>query len=163
MSSLKSKSRSLKDLYFFYPHKINPPYTTTIPLPFVKKDQLSDHKWAITFPVYVAVITDIIAAIIDRLQKGETWTIGNNLGSVVFTKKKCRVFVDRIKSGEAGKQVKRFKNEYENYMILPQWNRAKALMQNKWLWRFKIVPKVLREIYERTDEDYTYIYKFRDK
>lgn len=163
MSLLKSKSRGLSDFYTFYPYRKNPPFTTTIPLPFVKKSDISDHSFAITHELFVNVMTDIIMAIIERLQKGETWTIGNNLGEVIFNKKKCRAFVDRIKSGKEGKQVKRFKNEYENYMILVQWNRAKSLMENKWLWRFKVVPKVLRQIYEMADIDYTYIYKFRDK
>ncbi len=163
MSLLKSKSRGLSDLYFFYPYRKNPPYTTTIPVPFVKKADVSDHKFAITHELYVNVMQDIINLVIEKLQEGHTWTIGNGLGELVFTKKKCKVFVNRIESAKQGKQVKRYRNEYENYMILPQWNRRQAHMQNRWLWRFKAVPKILAEIYKRADIDYTYLYKFRDK
>lgn len=160
---LKSKSRSVRDLYLQYPYKKNPPFTNTIPVPYIKQKDVSDHKWAITYAEYNEVIDTFADEIIKLLQDGDEWQIGSNMGVISLRKIKCKSFIDRIASKEQGKRVTRIRNNYENYMLVTAWDRAKYALRNKWLWRFKLIPKVLRDIYLKTDEDFTYIFKFKDK
>ena len=163
MGLLRCKSRTFMDFYEFYPYRKNPSFSATIPVPYVKKELVSDHKYSLTYKEYLAIMLDIVDLIIERLIIGEKWTIGSAIGELQLVKKKCKTFVDRIKSGKEGKVVKSSRNGYDNYMIFAEWERLYFPVQNKWLWRFKILPAILRGIYLKSDTDYTYIYKFRDK
>lgn len=163
MSLLKCKSRTLTDFYSFYPHRKNPPPSSTIPIPYIKASDVSNHKYALTHVEYKDIMTDIFESIGNKLLEGEVWRVGSGIGEIVLCKIKCRKFVDRIKSKAAGKTVSFAKNGYENYMVIPEWERLHYPLSNRWLWRFKADTKLKKQVYLRADEDYTYLHKFRDK
>jgi nucleoid DNA-binding protein len=158
-----TKSRSLKDFFMKYPYRKNPEYTGTIPVPYIKKEEVSKHKWTITYDEYAEIIKDIFEEIAKKLQEGETWEIGSRLGHFTLKKAKVKTFFDRVASNNAGKVVKKARNDYENYMIVSDWERKFIPLRNKWLWRFSLVRGLYREIYEKTDKDFTHIHKFKDK
>jgi len=163
MSLYKSKSRGLHDLYGFYPHRKNPEFSNTIPVPYIKKEEVSNHKYSMTYAEWYVIIEDIVLSIRDRLQQGMVWKLGQRLGDIEIVRLRCKTFLDRIASGKSGKQVKRTRNDYDNQMVLVEWRRTNEALRTKWLWRFRLVPEVLRDVYLKCDEDYTYIYKFREK
>ncbi len=155
----KSKSRGVYDFYHFYPYKkqMNVPLGT-IPRPFVKKEDWTNHKYSLDYQQWLEIYEDIIELIREEMLQGKTWEIGYRLGSVKLVKVKCKSFKNYI----TGKI--RLRNEYGNYKMLPVWLRRTIKLRHKWTWRFKPNREMLREIYRRTDSDYTYITsRFEDK
>lgn len=158
------KCRSLTDFYKEYPYRKNPEFTGTIPLPYVKKEEESTHKYSLTFQEWKSILESIVEEIfVQILSVGLTWNIGSNLGSITIRKHKCKTFLDKIESGKQGKQVRKLRNKHDNYMLFAVWERKKYALKHKWLWRFYLTDKVLRRMYLMCESDYTYIYKFQDK
>lgn len=159
------KCRSLPDFYLqCYPYKKNPPIvTSTIPKPYVKQKDTTEHRFSLTFWEWEKIVVLLIEEIIQELVGGGSWNVGSHIGVISFRKRKCKTFTDVVKSNGTGKAVKKITNEYDNYMVVDFWDRIKNPLGNKWLWRFRTTDELKLMVYKKTDEDYTHIYKFLDQ
>lgn len=159
----KSKNRTLVDIYLqSYPYKKNDNFIgNTIPNPYIKQDDISNHRLALSYKEWLSIMEQIIIEIKSDLYDGDVWDIGSGLGKLHLAKMKCRKFLDRINSAKEKKAIYTSRNDFDNYMLVPEWNRKKAPFKHKWLWRFKFAVSLLRPIYQT--EDTNIIYKFLDK
>lgn len=159
------KVRGVFDFYGFYPFRKNIPCKEgTIPQPYVKLSEVSDNKMALDFNEYNEILECIFKKIQERLVEGEEWHLNRYLGYIQLKKIKVKKILDLVKSKESGKRIYRLKNDHDNYMIMAQWFRRHSHFKNRWLWRFIPVKEMLKEVYKRNLEDYTYITrKINDK
>lgn len=156
-------SRALKDLFQFFPYRKNPPLSNTIPVPYVKKEDVSDHQYALTYSLWKAILEDIILEIRDCLIDGETWNIGSHIGTIEVVRFTANNFIDYKKSKEQSKVVRRSRTEHDNIMIKGLWSRKRNPLPNKSLWRFKLCRTFKSDIYKRAETDFTLLYKFSEK
>lgn len=157
------KSRSLIDFYMFFPYKRNAVFTGTIPVPYIKKEEESDHKYSMTYKEWKLIIMSILQEIKEELLDTKTWVIGSHIGEISLRKKRCKTFTDYKLSKEKGSKVSRIRNDYDNYMIFGEWERKTYPLPFKWLWRFKMLRAFKLNVYKLTDKDYTFLFKFLDK
>lgn len=154
------------DFFTFYPYKKQIPHSpNTIPYPYVKKPDIVDnHKYSLDWFEWIKIITTYLEVLREDLYEGKEIKFDGRLGVFQIRKLKCRKFLDRKKSKEAGKRIFLGKTEFDNYYFKLIWMRKKSrLFPSKWLWSVNLHPRIALELYKRTADDYTYVYKFTDR
>lgn len=160
---IQSKCRTLIDFFQFYKYRKNPSFEKTIPVPYIKKEDESTHKYSLTYHQWKSILEDILIRIEEELIDGQRWVIGSHLGEISIRKKKCKSFVDYKKSKEEGQQVRRARNGFDNIMIFSDWERLQYPLTNRWLWRFKLKRTLKLKIYNNAEKDYTFLNRYLDK
>lgn len=163
MNSSRCKRRTLIDIYFFYKYKKNIPHSIgTVPSPFVKQSDCTDHKLSADWYEWKDVVTAYIEKLKLYLEDGNSIEIGSKLGAFHLVKLKAPYFIDFKKSKEQGKTVRFKSNNVDNYFIASCWARKKVHLKLRTFWKVKLNENWLRSIYLRSEKDYTKIYKIRD-
>lgn len=164
MNSGRVKSTTIIDLFFDYPYKKNIACgDNSVPIPYVKKDDIVYHDFTLDYNMWRDVIEEYLKQVSNCLSSAESFKLPGRLGFLEVKKFKSNRFFDRIKSKEQNKQVFLKKNGHDNYMFFIEWSRRykEACFSFKWHWRFKPNRKLLRELYEQAEQDYTFINKFK--
>jgi hypothetical protein len=163
-TSSRSKRITIKDFYQGYTYKKNPNYSNTIPDPYVKQKDVTDHKYSLTYAEWLPIVEDYLECAAEVLTEGNRIKLPHNLGEFVLMKMKCRRFLDYVKSKDQGQQVYHAINSYDNYVLKLKWVRdiRTAIFPFKWSWHLDSTRELLLRGYKKCDKDYTHIYKFID-
>jgi hypothetical protein len=159
----RDKMITEKDIYYFYPYKKNPPPTgRTIPQPYVKKKDVSDHKYSITYDVWLSIIQDYILEINALLFKGKIVKSLNFLGSFQLKKYKLTKLVNWAKTRQEGKV--HYKYDSELYRIIIKWNRnyKYCKFKNAEHWKIRMNSAFAAELYQKSLDDPNYQYSIID-
>jgi len=163
MNLSRCKRRTLTDVFFFYPYKKNIPYKeNTIPVPYVKKQDCSDHRLSVDWYEWYMIVNLYISKLKNYLEDGNSIELASGGGAFHLVKFKCTRFVDFKKSAIAGKQITFVKNNVDNYFIATSWARRKVHIKLKCYWKVTLNSSWLRSMYLACEKDYTKIYKIHD-
>lgn len=148
-----------------YKYKRNyPPKLGVQPQPYIKKEDVSLHKYATDYHLWRDVINGYLEYIMENLMNGLPWRLNFHLGEINIKKIKGSFLVDR-KAMQDTDGTKKFKKRVMNpdgYYLAPRWYRKSIHVKLKYNWIVHISKSRLVECYRRVREDYTYIYKFQD-
>ena len=152
-----------KDIYYFYPYKKNPPLTgKTVPQPYVKKSDVSDHKYAITYDVWLSIISDYIDEVSQLLFKGKIVKTPNFLGTFQLKKYQLKKLVHWGRTRQEGKMV--YIQDSDLYRIIIKWNRNYKIckFKNAEHWKIRMNSAFAAKIYQKSLEDPDYQYSIID-
>lgn len=159
----RNKSITEKDIFNFYPYRKNPPYKiNTIPQPYVKKKEESNHAFALTYDMWLSVLDDYILEISDRLLKGKIVKLPNFLGEFQLKKYKLNRKIDW---GETRKQNKKvYISPIELYNIIIKWNRNYKVckFKNSNHWKISMNSAFGSKIHKAQMQNPNYQYTIRD-
>lgn len=163
MNLSRCKRRTLIDIYYLYKYKKNFQVKPgTIPVPFIKQSECTDHPNSADWYEWRDVVNLYLEKIKAYLEEGNSIELGHRLGEFRLERFKCDRFIDFKKSKEAGKVVRFAKNNTDNYFISYEWSRSKIYLKMKFYWKIKLNDKWLRSIYLACEKDYSKIYKIRE-
>lgn len=154
----RNKTITEKDIYYFYPYKKNPPFNgKTIPQPYVKKKEVSDHKFALIYDVWLSVIEDYVKEVQDRLFQGRIVKFQNYLGEFQLKKYKIHRKIDWGETRKHGKKM--YFKDRDLHTILIKWNRKRNIcrFKNSDHWKIRMGSGFSNALHERCkDPDYVY-------
>lgn len=159
------KQRILADFFLFYPHKQNIKCPIgTVPYPYVKKSEISNHPDAIDYNLYRSIIERYLELKGDDIVNGIDYEAKGRIGYIGFKKFKFTKngYVNYLKSQRAKKTVKDFNRGADKYAVKSAWERYRRSPINRVAWRIKLNNNLYRRVYEQCDLDYTHIYKFKN-
>jgi hypothetical protein len=159
----RNKMITEKDIYYFYPYKKNPPSTgNTIPQPYVKKTDISDHRYTLTYDVWLSIIEDYISEVQTILFKGRIFKLPNFLGNLQLKKYKLKKRIDWGKTRREGKKV--YDNSTDIYRIIIKWNRNYKIcrFKNSAHWKIRMGSGFANKLYQKSLDDPNYQYSIID-
>lgn len=163
MNVTRCKRRTLIDIYYTYKYKKNITHSlTTIPFPYIKKSECTDHQYSADWKEWLYVVTAYIEKLKIQMEEGHSVTLGSKMGDFILTKIKSDRFLDFKKSKEAGKQIYFKYNNVDNYYIASSWIKSNHPFKLRSYWKITLNRFWVRSIYERCANDYTKIYKIRN-
>lgn len=163
MNLSRCKKKTLIDIYYLYKYKKNiPSKPGTIPVPFIKHSECTNHSCSVDWYEYRDIISLYLEKLKLYMEEGNSIELGPKLGAFHLIKYKASRFIDLKKSKEQGKVVKMMRNGIDNYYIAPEWIRGKVRLKMKTYWKITLNRKWLRKIYLACEADYTKINKIRD-
>jgi len=163
MNLLRSKRKTLVHIYLTYKYKKNIPHKLgTVPMPFIKHSECTDHKLSADWNEWNTVVTAYIEKLKLYLEDGNSIMLESGLGEFHLAKAKAKKFLDFKKSKENKKQIYFAKNNVDNYFITYSWVRCKSNKKFKWYWAIKLNRFWIRDIYAECEKDFTKIYKLKD-
>ncbi len=166
MNHLRYNRVGPKAIYMDYSYKKNPDFslTNTVPDPYIKGKDVSDHNFSMTYFDWKPIIDDYINCIGEVLTSGNTFKMPLFMGELELRKLKLKNGVDRVASQKEGKTVTRKGSDYDNCALRLKWIRdgRYAKLSYKWHWSAYANTSLLRKAYKKCDTDFTYINNFRD-
>lgn len=163
MNLSRCKRRTLIDIYYLYKFKKNIKVKPgTVPVPFIKASECTEHPNSADWYEYRDVVNLYIEKLKAHLEEGNSIELAHKLGEFRLERFKCNRFIDFKKSKEQGKLVRFAKNNVDNYFISYNWARSKVYLKMKFYWKVKLNDAWLRSIYLACEKDYSKIYKIRE-
>lgn len=159
------KQRILADFFLKYPYKKNIILSAnTIPYPYVKKSDVSDHPMTIDYNEYRVIIERYLQMIGDDVINGIDYHPKGKIGFIGFKKFKFgnKGLINYAKTRDQGKLILDMTRGQDKYGVKSAWERYKRSFVNRVSWRVKINTNLYRRVYEIAEKDYTHIYKFKD-
>lgn len=154
----RNKRITEKDIYYFYPYKKNLPTSgNTIPQPYVKKNEVSDHKFALAYDVWLSVIEDYLADITETLLKGKIVKFQNYIGNFQLKKYKIHRKIDWGATRKADQKV--YMKDKDLYSIIIKWDRRRTIcrFKNSDNWKIRMGSGFGKALFAQTiDPDYVY-------
>lgn len=160
----RNKNITEKDIYYFYPYKKNPVTNgKTIPQPYVKKTDISDHAYTLTYDEWLAIIKDYILEVRSHIMLGKVFKIPKQLGTWQLRKYKINTKVD----WNATRQLKKktyYKKEDIDFNLIVKWYRTpkNSSFQFKNHWKLRLAKGFRMELAKEIRKDYNYIYNIID-
>jgi len=156
----RNKTITELNLYYFYPYKKNPENTIGIPQPYVKKKDVSNHSYTLTYAQWLSIVKDYFSLVKEELFKGKQYRFPKFLGAVQL--KKYKVY-RKIDWGETVKQKKKvyFSN---NERVIVKWDRSTSNSSFKFKnhWKIRMCFTFRKELFEKISEDPYYVYNIID-
>lgn len=159
----RNKTITEKDLFYFYPYKKNMPVVgKTIPQPYIKKKDESNHRFSLTYDIWLSVLEDYIDEISNILLRGKIIKLPLFLGELQLKKYKLNRKIDWGESRKANKKI--YMNPHELYAIIVKWNRHHKVckFKNYYHWKISMNSGLGRKIFEAHQKDPNYQYTIRD-
>jgi len=156
-----SKRIILEDIYLQYPYKDVDVKENTVPKPYVPYDQISDHKWKLTYKEWKKIISIYLREWLKYLMTGQRYKLDNKLGDVQIMKYKPKK--KRLNLGatlKTGKKVYHNNLHTNNYCPIFIWHREHVRFPFKWHWRFRLTKKAFGIISDNLKEDFTAINRY---
>ncbi len=159
----RNKNITEKDLFYFYPYKTNPITTgNTIPQPYVKKTEVSDHAFTLTYDMWSSIIKDYILEVRDLIFRGKVFKIPRYLGTFQLMKYTC---YRNINWGETTKQGEKvYYTGDDNVKIIVKWYRtyknSQFVFKNHW--KIRMCKGFRISLSEHIKENPNYIYNLID-
>lgn len=157
---------TLKDFYLRYPHKCYNLQSTTIPVPYVKKDDLDcDDKHTKTYQEYTEVVSTILDEIQNVLLEGNPYKMPLKMGTLQMFKYKTYrkyLFVKK-KDGTAERRRSKSPHTGDHYPLL-KWLRSNkdSYMWTKWHFSIKIMSNFSDKISKLLKTNPSAIFKYSD-
>jgi len=165
------KTTTLVDFYQHYPHKKNPDdfvpgMSKTIPVPYVKAEDVSDDKFAVDFKTYKLILHTFFELLLEYLMWGGRYKMPGRIGDLIIYKYK-RSVKNNI-NWPSYKTTGRHSNEKNihtnRYSPTLKWKRGKKvciqLPELGW-WNFLPSKKALLKIGKHLNEDPTRINNYQ--
>lgn len=155
----RNKTITEKDIFFFYPYKKNPPMRgNTIPQPYVKQKDISDHRLSLTYDIWLSVIQDYVEEIQGYILRGKIVKLPNYLGNLQLKKYKLNRKIDWGETKKQGKKV--YMPVAGLYEAIVKWDRNHKIckFKNSDYWKIRMSPGLGNRIYQATLKDPGYIY-----
>ena len=156
----RNKTITEKDIYYFYPYKKNPINSIGVPQPYVKKQDISDHQYSLTYDNWLDIVKEYLTLVREELYAGKSYRFPKLLGAVQF--KKYKVY-RRIDWGETiKKQEKVYFKDTDR--IIVKWDRSTGNSGFKFKnhWKIRMTFGFRQELAKKIFEDSTYIYNIMD-
>lgn len=161
------KRLSLNDLYQSYSYKKNiehPP--NTIPVPYVKKDEVTDTKYSLTHKEWEFIVSTYLDILKEKLFQGKVITLPYKLGRLFMIKVKNTTGVNKIKSRDAGERVYSDLKQVNDGGVFFKlcWDRRFKIssLKTRWFWKVRLVRSYLRSFYEEHEKDFTFEHRFQE-
>lgn len=166
MNKSSNKTIGLVEIYLKgYPYKRNFPFkVSTVPYPYIKKEDVSLHQYACDFHVFRDVVEGYLDYIMEELIEGNLWRLYFGMGEIRIKKLKHKFLIDVVsmKGMEAPpKQYKRILTP-DDYFLGARWHRSTVNVKWKYNWMFKLARPIFRECYKRINNNNNHIYKYQD-
>lgn len=147
----KKKKITIQDLYFRYPFKKNKVVPKgTIPIPYVKADEVSDHPFAIDVNLYQSLIADYLEMWLDNLvQTGDEFK-RPHVGSFKMKKKYSPVKINRLMTTIKNKgrdKWEEFVYSEEGYTPYLTWVIPPLEMTYRNAWKLTLHRSTRRKLY----------------
>lgn len=160
----RNKRISIKEFFYFYPYKKNPPIVgKTIPQPYVKQeDEKPDHDCSLTYNEWRLIVDSYIDAVKKVVMTGREVMLDNYMGTLGLKKYPISRRIDYKQTRLTGKKV--YFTTPNQYQILLKWRRthSNARFNYKFHWRVKPVKTFTGEWFKRTEKDPDFIYNIPD-
>jgi hypothetical protein len=159
----RNKNITEKDIYHFYPYRKNPVVTgKTIPQPYVKKEDISNHPHALTYDVWLSIIKDYILEIREYIFKGKVFKLPRMLGVWQMKKYMSTKRIDWGTTNRTGEKT--YYNDKGNYRLLVKWYRtyqnSSFVFKNHW--KLRMAKGFRIALYNTVINDSNYIYNIID-
>lgn len=158
----RNKTITEKDIYHFYPYRKNPIVTgKTIPQPYVKKEEESNHPHSLTYNEWKGIIDDYLIELRNHLYNGKLYTLPKQLGTLQLKKYKTYKQVDWNETNKQKKKV--FYNDINSYNVIIKWFRSvkNSNFVFKFHWKIRMTSTFRRDLSKRLN-DPNYIYNIVD-
>lgn len=157
---------TLKDFYLKYPYKCYDINSSTIPVPYVKKNELEcGHEFTKTYQEYFEIADTIFSEIQNTLLEGSPYKLPKRMGTLQMFKYKTLRKVIFV-TDETGKKIrKRIKSPHtgDHYPVL-KWLRSykECVMWTRWHFTIKIMSLFSDRIREKITKTPSIIYQYSD-
>lgn len=122
---------TLETLYKHYPHRTpgnaNP---NTVPVPYIPKDQISTHEWALTYKDWLKVVKCYFKWLVRYLVQGYSYTVPQGFGTFTLEKKRVAtrnylapVVRENIAKGIKAPYPKQYNRTIDGYLLGLKWDR----------------------------------------
>lgn len=157
--SYKADHITLRHLYLMYDYKWYDIYSSTVPVPYFPKSEISDHVYKLSFKEWKRIIVSYLKYLLLYLLAGSLFKIPSQLGRLCFRKKKSngrRVDIGRTtrEFGEINRTLPKEKRKFAyfnnhhtaGYTPYIKWLRDTEKLKYKWHWRFNISKRMWKKI-----------------
>lgn len=156
----RNKARTEIDIYYFYPYKKNPDNTIGIPQPYVKKTDVSNHEYALTYSQWLAIIKDYIELLTDYILSGKVFKMPKLLGTLQLKKYKAYRIIDW------GETIKNNEKRYfkSDDRIIVKWYRTSTNSSFKFKnhWKIRICQGFGKKLSDKFKSDPYHVYNIID-
>lgn len=168
----KTTHISNKDLYLGYRYKWYDTTKSTIPIPYVSRKDVSDHKYKLAYKEWNKVVECYIEVVLEHLREGNLYTMPHGLGMLKLTKYKTK-YIDYYKGKKAieegtlekGTFYRRDDYNLDGYTFRLKWYRASkyhVVFRNKYLYELWLLRTSHKILYNYFKEDKSRIYRLSD-
>lgn len=152
----RDKRITIKDFYYFYPFKKNPPYevnSNNRPQPFVKKVDETDEAYSMTYKKWKLIVDDYVELLKDYLMTGKQFDMPQMLGNLQLRKYKVFREIDWGETKKQGKKV--YIREVDAVSILLKWYRSRPYCKFAFQasWKLRMGNKLGRMIFNAMNKD----------
>lgn len=135
---------TLRDIYLQYPYKCIDPNLKGVPIPYVKKSDISTHNDKLTFKEWKTIITIYLKHLFFYLIKsGLPYKLPHQMGRLQIRKRKCLRRTNWYRSKKIDKDfniIVNHKNLHTfGYSPRIKWYRKGINMKYKGLWKFNFL------------------------
>lgn len=158
--------KRIADIYLMYPYKCWDFNSTTIPKPYVPKEEVvCGHQFSLTYKEFKTIIMVYLNYLKQYLLDGNEFKMPQMLGYLEFVKYKGRA-VDYGHFHNNNKEIKLYINKHsEGYRPKLMWKRRQkdARLRYRWSWRMRPCTRFRNLIGKRIKEDLTFFQRLNTK
>lgn len=164
-----SKRVTLRELYLGYPYKYRDITSSTVPIPYFPKEEITEHKYSLTFKEWKRIIKIYLKHVVIYLLTGFKYKLSSRLGFLQMRKAKSKKIPDWGKTRKRYGTTKGVKPLYhknihtQGYRPIIKWYREgqNAKFKYKWYWRFNFLDKQWKWISDQIFNNLTIMNKFQ--
>lgn len=146
ISNSKLKYICASDFYLQYPYKTRTVTGNTVPIPYFPKEQISDHKHALTYKEYKRILEVYFEILIEKLFTGTILLLPFFLGKMYLLRTKYKKVnykkTKEIYGSQKGLEEQKFIYHKDlmlnNERLLLKWERKNSRFPNSLYWKFQI-------------------------
>jgi hypothetical protein len=173
MSNTKTKDKvtsiTLKNIYLEYPYKTRPVLGNTVPIPYFPKEEITNHKYTISYKEWKNVLIVYFKYIVKYLLTGASYKLPGRLGEFelrryipssknrkINWKKTNELYGEWNKNNpDDRKRIYHANMHTEKYCPFLVWVRhgSEYNFAQRWLWRFKLSKRMWSYISNEILED----------
>lgn len=156
---------TLKDFYLRYPYKCYDVNSKTIPVPYIKKDEMEcSNEFTRTFQEYSEICDVILDEIQNSLIEGSPYKLPNRMGILQMLKYKTyRKIIFENKNGVRTRKRVKSPATGEYYPLL-KWIRSNKVsaMWTKWHFKIRIMSKFSKKIGAKISKQPSILNRYSD-
>lgn len=151
----------LAQLYQFYPHKWMELNTKTVPVPYVKKEELSSHEYRLTYKQWKQVLAAYFKHLIRYMLKGYEYEIPHGMGKFSIRKDRRPI---RVKKEDGG-YGKKYNHATEGYSVFLMWQKRHKNVKFpfKTMYHVRMIHTIYSGIMRAITMDRSILYRLKTK
>lgn len=122
------KYRTLLDLYKFYRYKTYNIDSSTVPIPYFPKSEISTHPYALTYKKWREVVNVYIEVVLEELTNGFDYKIPHGMGNLFLYKVPLTVVNGEIRNPKYTKIINKY---LDGWIIKLRWNKRLSATSRK--------------------------------